>query len=217
MSKPTRHHALRYQTGRETAAVIDAQHPESGPPESGPPEADEIMQPQGKTLMDVFPQEEAASAPDYSTPACLTPDCSAIVANLDRQTVAVWPEGAPLVFDWPWSGEIDPQPGDVVGWNWQRGEIAVVTAVPPPSQPWPYTLTVEVRPMPPEWRQVKIFDLNSGQRMEIEWYTRWNRAYVQFAKDAKGALLGDESADQQNREVKRTTGNGWLAVIQETA
>ena len=125
-------------------------------------------------------------------PAAL--DCSTIVASLDQQSTPAWPASSPLKVDWPWGGEPDPVPGDIVGWNWQRQEIAVVTAVPPATNPWPYTLTVEIRPMPEEWRQVKVFDLNSGQRFEaVEWYTRWNRAY-------------------QNND---NAGSGWLAVVQE--
>ena len=63
-----------------------------------------------------------------------------------------------------------------------------MTAVPPVTQPWPYTLTVEIRPMPEEWLMgpVKVFNLNTGERLEVEWYTRWNRAYSQFVMDGEG-------------------------------
>ena len=66
-----------------------------------------------------------------------------------------------------------------------------MTAVPPVTAPWPYTLTVEIRPMPEEWLMdpVKVFNLNSGQRLDVEWYTRWNRAYSQFVMDADGCPL----------------------------
>ena len=157
------------------------------------------------------PGEAIAAQVNPVAPAA--PDCSTIVANLDRQSAPAWPASSPLKVDWPWGGEPDPVPGDIVGWNWHRQEIAVVTAVPPVTQPWPYTLTVEIRPMPEEWRQVKVFDLNSGQRLDVEWYTRWNRAYSQFAKDANGCVLADESGN----EAQRITGSGWLAVVQEKA
>ena len=69
--------------------------------------------------------------------------------------------------------------------------------------------------MPEEWLRgpVKVFDLNSGQRLDVEWYTRWNRAYSQFVTDANGCVLVAESGT----EAKRTTGSGWLAVVQEKA
>ena len=200
-------------------AVID-------PPESGPPTAEELGQAEPKLKEDVDHGSESTAIPtegqqvaEPTTPAPAEkkvirgPDCSTIVANLDRPSAPAWPADSPFKVDWPWSGEPDPVPGDIVGWNWERREIAVVTAVPPVTQPWPYTLTVEIRPMPEEWLMgpVKVFDLNSGQRLDVEWYTRWNRAYSQFVMDASGCPIADESG----KDVKRTTGSGWLAVVQE--
>jgi hypothetical protein len=206
-----------------TATVLD-------PPESGPPTAEELGRAESKLKEDVdhgsestaIPTEgqqgaePATSAPSEekvaeSRPAA--PDCSTIVANFDRPSAPAWPADSPLKVDWPWSGEPDPVPGDIVGWNWERREIAVVAAVPPVTQPWPYTLTVEIRPMPEEWLMgpVKVFDLNSGQRLDVEWFTRWNRAYSQFVMDANGCPVADESG----ADVKRTKGSGWLAVVQE--
>ena len=205
---------------------------EDGPEESGPPMPEETA-PTGEVTTlakhpDAFLRPVGASNEPVSSvetdalpsaavvaPQPAAPDCSTIVANLDRQSAPAWPADSPLKVDWPWSGEPDPVPGDIVGWNWQRREIAVVTAVPPVTQPWPYTLTVEIRPMPEEWLMgpVKVFNLNSGQRLDVEWYTRWNRTYSQFVMDANGCVLADESGD----EVKRTTGSGWLAVVQEKA
>jgi hypothetical protein len=214
MSKRTRTTEPDHQAA--TAAVLD-------PPESGPPTAEELGQADDDNRGAVAaisaaiatPGETIAAQVNQAAPAPpAAPDCSTIVANLDRQSAPAWPASSPFKVDWPWSGEPDPVPGDIVGWNWQRREIAVVTAVPPVTEPWPYTLTVEIRPMPEEWRGVvKVFDLNSGQRLDVEWYTRWNRTYSQFAKDANGCVLTDESGV----EAKRTAGSGWLAVVQEKA
>ncbi len=199
-----------------TAAILD-------PPESGPPTEAELGQADDDNREAVAaisavvaaPGEAIAAQvnPTVNPMALAAPDCSTIVAGRDRQAAPAWPTASPLKVDWPWGGEPDPVPGDIVGWNWHRGEIAVVTAVPPVTQPWPYTLTVEIRPMAEEWRQVKVFDLNSGQRLDVEWYTRWNRAYSHFAKDADGCVLADESG----AEAQRITGSGWLAVVQEKA
>ena len=87
----------------------------------------------------------------------------------------------------------------------------MVTAIPPVAERWPYTLTVEIRHMPARWRRVRVFNLISGQQMDVEWYTRWNRAYSQFATDANGCVLVDVTGEAP----KRTIGSGWLAVVQE--
>ena len=211
-----------------TATVLD-------PPESGPPTAEELGQAEPKLKEDVDhgsksaerdtgigeevgqAEPTASAAPEEkvaeSRPAA--PDCSTIVANLDRQSAPAWPTSSPFKVDWPWSGEPDPVPGDIVGWNWEQREIAVVTAVPPATAPWPYTLTVEVRPMPEEWlmNPVKVFNLNTGERLDVEWYTRWNRAYSQFVLSDEGGPVADESG----KDVKRVVGSGWLAVVQEKA
>ena len=82
------------------------------------------------------PAEKEVAARSHTAPPP-APDCSTIVANLDRPSAPAWPADSPLKVDWPWSGEPDPVPGDVVGWNWQRREIAVVTAVPLVTHPGP--------------------------------------------------------------------------------
>jgi len=210
-----------------TAAVLD-------PPESGPPTAEELGQAEPKLKEDVDhgsksaerdtgvgeevgqaePTTSATSEEKVAESRPAAPDCSTIVANFDRQSAPAWPTSSPFKVDWPWSGEPDPVPGDIVGWNWERREIAVVTAVPPVTQPWPYTLTVEIRPMPDPWFMgAKVYNLNTGKRLEVEWYTRWNRAYSQFVMDGEGCPMVDESG----KDVKRTTGSGWLAVVQEKA
>ena len=139
-----------------------------------------------------------------------------MAAGLDQRPAAAWPRSSPLTVEWPWAGERDPVVGEPIGWNWEEREIAVVTGVPsivdapPMTQPWPYTLTVEIRPMPEEWfGPVTVFDLISQQRLDVEWYTRWNRAYAQFAKDENGCPIPDESGT----EVKRVVATGWLGVV----
>ena len=181
-------------TAMETVAVLD-------PPESGPPTVAELGLVDADNQGATATKDRDRTLPPESTPV---PDYTSIVANLDGQTAPAWPTSSPFKVDWPWGGEPDPVPGDVLGWNWSCGEIAVVTAAPEITTTWPYTLTVEIQPMPEEWRQVKVFDLNSGQQLDVEWFTRWNRAYSQFDQDA-GA------------EAKRTTGSGWLAVVREQA
>ena len=84
-----------------------------------------------------------------------------------------------------------------------------MTAVPPVTQPWPYTLTVEIRPMPQEWQRYRAFNLNTGERLsELSWYTRWNRAYVIHRP------LPEES-DAECTVTTIETESGWLAVVQE--
>jgi len=182
MSKHIRPHALRYQPesrpeGLPTAAVLD-------PTESGPPEEVGGGRWAGDSGQCAVGSESisrpAASTAHSLLPTSHAPDCSVIVANLDRQPPIAWPADSSFKADWPWGEEPDPVPGDIVGWNWNRQEIAVVTAIPPVAERWPYTLTVEIRHMPARWRRVRVFDLNSGQRLDVEWYTRWNRAYSRF-------------------------------------
>lgn len=176
-------------------AVLD-----EDPPESGAPTAEELggewpVEPiaDDQPAMPVPADEFAKAATAAQLPAQFVggADCSTIVANFDRQAANVWPTASPFTVNWPWAGEIDPQPGDIVGWNWTRGEIAVVTAVPPVTEPWPYVLTVQIRPMPAAWRRVKVYNLNTGEHLVVEWYTRWNRA--------------------------ASNASGWLAVVQEGA
>ncbi len=117
-----------------TAAVLD-------PPESGPPTEAELGQADDDNREAVADISAAIAAPGEAIAAQVkptvnpmapaAPDCSTIVAGLDRQVASAWPASSPFTVDWPWGGEPDPVPGDIVGWNWHRGEIAVVTAVPP--------------------------------------------------------------------------------------
>jgi len=137
----------------------------------------------------------------HDPPRPAAPDCSLIVTGQDRQAPPAWPESSPFQVDWPWGAiEGDPVPGHIVGWNWQRGEVLVVTAVPPVTRPWPYTLTVEVRPMPESYRYATVYNLATAETVaDVEWYTRWNRAYGQTA-------VVDGKMDM-------TIGSGWLAVV----
>lgn len=195
--------------GPQTAAAAVL---EQDPPESTPPTATELGFPddwdgpendgdtetgrRGDTeTADTASSLPASPAPRVPVSSSSAPDCSQIVANLDRPSAPAWPTSSPFQVDWPWGDERDPVPGDpqgndIVGWNWQRGEICVVTAVPPYTVSWPYTLTVEVRPMPPAWRRARVFDLQSGKDVAVEWYTRWDRA--------------------------TNAGGGWLGVVQES-
>ena len=153
-------------------AIID-------PTESGPPDDAELCQADDLDEQIAVPVAAIANPESQEVSASPTLDCSTIVAGFDRQPAISWPATSPFQVDWPWGDEIDPYPGEesgVVGWNWVRGEIAVVTAVPPPQNPWPYTLTIEIRPMPAAWRQARVIDAVTGQRMDVQWYTRWNRA-----------------------------------------
>ena len=187
-----------------TAAVLD-------PPESGPPTAQELGQADDDNREVVaaiaaaitVAGEAIAAQVNPVTPTA--PDCSTIVAGLDRQVAPAWPASSPFKVDWPWGDEPDPVPGDIVGWNWQKCQVAVVKAVPPVTEPWPYTLTCEIRPMPENIvvGKVRILDLqNGGEIKAVCWYTRWNRAYVRA--DLTDPTKGLEIA-----------GSGWLAVVQE--
>ena len=208
----------QYDMASPATAVLD-------PPESGPPEETELGQADGQMegmqdgqqsyTGDTAGDPGEGQAESAASPAAekeIAPDCSAICAGLDRQSPPAWPSSSPFQVDWPWREEIDPFPGEesgVVGWNWNKREICVVTAVPPVVNQWPFTLTVEIRPMPTEWRRVKVFNLTKGEQLDVEWYTRWNRAYSQFVLDDAGSPIADESGT----EVNRITGSGWLAVV----
>ena len=150
------------------------------------------------------PSRENSTADRPAAPAA--PDCSTIVANLDRQSAPAWPTATPFTVDWPWAAECDPVPGDLVGWNWQRGEIAVVTAVPPVTAPWPYTLTVEIRPMPEQQRHVKVFDLNSGRKRS------WTGTRVGTDSQISCTPTPVPASPVATRS---DVASGWLAVVQE--
>jgi hypothetical protein len=180
--------------------------------ESGPPDPDELGEEHGQQSASVPAERLQATSGEPAAPApaaqdvkdvgaqCVTPsapDCSAIVANLDRQSAPAWPAASPFQVDWPWGAEPDPVPGDIVGWNWQRKEIAVVTAIPPVMEQYPYTLTCAIRKMPESEGagHVRILELNKGGEIkDLCWYTRWNRAYAR----------------------KEAPGSGWLGVVRES-
>ncbi len=203
------------------------------PSESGPPSADESSEIQGDSDGSESPATDtagdpgdgqaqpAASAaaeeisPQQSPQPC--PDLFTIIAGLDRREPAVWPTESRLTVEWPHSGEIDPQPGDIVGWNWITSEVAVVTGVPPVTEPWPYRLTVEIRPMPFRCQRVKVYDLTTGARLEVFWYTRWNRAYEEREKGREGERETPEvsPAPRPPFPPASAIGSGWLAVVEE--
>ncbi len=154
-----------------------------------------------KQRIDLEPQPQSVALLD-DDPLQSEPPTAANVA---------WPAESPFAIEWLHSGEIDPQPGDILGWNWNRREIAIVTAAPETIETWPYTLTVEIRPMPEAWRRVEIFNLETGERLNVAWYTRWNRAYEEREKGGKGE--GERQPDSTISPAA-ATGSGWLAVIQ---
>lgn len=188
-----------------TTAVLD-------PPESGPPTAAEL----GQEDEDPRPAQEAIASqiagPGQAMAGHVAEHrrklAAAVNEGVDPTTKAaqdamagmlapVWPTG-PLTIDWPWGVEPDPQVGEVVGWNWGKGKVAVVTRQPEIQGTEPWRITVEPRAMTEEWRGPhKVLDLDHGGIVEVVWYTRWNRAYA-----APGGVVGCESP-----------GSGWLAVV----
>jgi hypothetical protein len=201
------------ETNEVPAAAVDtAMIDMLDPPESGPPTEEELgaedVEREATQRVPGVEREESSPGESPTTDDPRTtqndilpaPSFTTILASMDREAPAGWPKESPFKVNWPWSEEVDPQPGDPVGWNWHRKEIAVVTAVPPVMEPWPYTLTIEIRPMPAYWNgSHKVFNLRTGERIErVAWYTRWNRAY------------SEKPAKQPER-----IGSDWLAVVPE--
>ena len=215
--------------GRRRLPPVPFQDPVKSldPTESGPPEAEQLAgvttlaESPGLLLVPIDddghaeqpgPESIVPETPAGRSAPPAAPDFTTIVADCDRQSAPGWPTESPFRVDWPWGGEPDPVPGDIVGWNWRQNKIAVVTAVPPVTSRWPYTLTVELRPMPAERSPalLQIFDLQSGRKREhLAWYTRWNRVYL-YAKTFDADGHGRQEAVWQ-------LASGWLAVVGEKA
>jgi hypothetical protein len=177
--KPGRPKKLKAKELGEPAAGNGSLVPDPGPnpvPDPGPDLA-------------AAPGDGAASRPDAGLVA--------IMAGMDQVLAAVWPQ-AEITVDWIFVADPDPHTGDVVGWNWVAGEIAVVTKHPRIDFTKTWTVTIALEKMPKAWRNYKAFNLTTGDELRLAWYTAWNRRFV-CAKDAPYA-------------VPR---GGWLAVIQE--
>lgn len=207
-----------YETAGGDAVTVVTQ---IDPPESGPPEPEELEQQDGSegTVTDSAGDQSVgqteSSAPEENPPAGpVAPaarDFSSVVANLDGQSEAVWPTAAPFKVDWPWMAESDPVPGDIIGWNWERGEVARVTGVPPVTDPWPYRMTVEIQRMPQSERIAQVFNLDAGVMVPaVAWVTRWNRAYSQVVTNEAGVAIADEAGG-----VKHVVGSCWMGVVQQ--
>lgn len=87
-----------------------------------------------------------------------------------------WP-AKPFNINWPWGSEPNPQIGDIVGYNWQEQEVAVVTAQPMIQNSEPWTVTISIKPMHDNWKMAHVIDLDTSERYKhVLWYTKWNRA-----------------------------------------
>ena len=201
---------------RDNAAVLD-------PPESGPPEPDELGESAGDTeSKPVFApaamsgkkrgrkkkQPQVAEQPTTAgkppeqpaEPGAFVfsdPIAAALADGMAVQLAPEWPKG-PITVDWPWQGEPNPEVGQIVGWNWQTGQVAVVRKQPAIYGTEPWRIEIGLEPMSKAWRHFKSYDLQSGAVVgRLVWYTRWNRAYVEQTK------RGDQKS------------SGWLAVVKD--
>jgi len=132
------------------------------------------------------------------------PDIAQPVANLSRMDPE-WPKDRQFTLDYPWGMEPDPQVGEIIGWNWAAGEVAVVVKQPVVQGSYPWTITVEIQAMPPEWQRARVLDAGGGgEHKLVVWFAKWNRA-------------GEKStgrADEQGLPVREPFG-GWCVVVRQ--
>ena len=204
---------------------------EDSPPESGPPTDAELGQlgqeekdaERGRrgdaetgdvaetatAVQSPRPRVPVSPRPSIRLPA-LDPTTKAAGDAMAGQLAAAWPTG-PLVVDWPWGVEPDPQVGEFVGWNWQRSEVAVVTRQPEIQGTEPWRITVEPREMPAESRgPAKLVNLYTGkEHKHAAWFTRWNRAGEECVTGAKGEIV--MNADGSGPQTRKF--GGWMSVV----
>ena len=161
------------RTAEEPPARADEQMPEHAAQQSGEP---------------------AAAMPAF---VFSDPIAAAMAGGMAGQLASEWPKGL-ITVDWPWQGEPNPEVGQIVGWNWRTGQVAVVRKQPAIYGMEPWRIEIGLEPMPKAWRHFKSYDLQSGAVVgRLVWYTHWNRAYVEQTK------RGDKKS------------SGWLAVVKD--
>ena len=140
-----------------------------------------------------LPSESRDTPPAVDT---LEPLAKSIPECLFDGRLPAWPDG-PFSIIWPWGDEQDPQVGQVVGWNWERKEVAVVTDQPTIQCSRPWRVVIDIRPMPKAWMlfgeattQARVFNIPAGLQIDSPlWYTSWNRAGVRRVHNALDQAL----------------------------
>ena len=116
-----------------------------------------------------------------------------------------WPgSDEALSIAWPGCEESDPQVDQVVGWNWENHEVAVVVQQPMIQNSRPWNVVLKVVPMPEEWLHCKVLKREGGIHEHVLWYCQWNRA---------GLKAVEVNNDDEVKEMRAEPFTGPCLVI----
>jgi hypothetical protein len=121
----------------------------------------------------------SAYRPEVTCPECLAAEPDPIEERVIKamRLKPEWPT-EPFTINWPWGDEVNPQVGDIVGWNWNEGQVAVIIKVPQYQNTEPWEVAITTQPMSDTWQRYShVVDITAGKEIKnVLWYTKWNRA-----------------------------------------